>query len=272
MSSDSVSRKDFVAAIGALTTATAVPQAAEAAVTERTHSATQPHIAPHHAAPPLKPLGSNPEAYITFTGPEARFVEAAVERLIPADDLSPGAREAGVAYFIDQQLDGQYGYAAKMYRQGPWGQGTPTQGYQLALTPRDVYRIGIDATNAYCAKQYGKTFDALHAAQQDEVLNGLEAGTIALDDVPAKTFFAMLFENTTEGFFADPVYGGNRNKIGWKLVGFPGVPAAYVGYIEDHNKPYHAEPMGIADIERSVGMTESGAMSMRPAHLREGRS
>ncbi|HXP92748.1 MAG TPA: gluconate 2-dehydrogenase subunit 3 family protein [Candidatus Binatia bacterium] len=240
--SDAVSRKDFVALVGTVAAAEVLPAASEAA--------TAPA-----KAPPLKPLGSEPEAYKYFTAPEAAFVEAAVERLIPTDELGPGAKQAGVAYFIDQQLGGQFGLAAKMYRQGPWAQGAPTQGYQLPLTPREVYRLAIAETNAYCKKQYGKTFDKLSPVQQDAVLQALDDAKLTYDSVPGKVFFEMLYANTNQGFFSDPMYGGNRNKIGWKLIGHPGVPVAYNAYIGKHNVPYKvAEPVGIADVERSIGL------------------
>ena len=188
------------------------------------------------------------QAYMFLTGPEAAFVEAAVARLIPADALGPGAKEAGVAYFIDQQLLGTYGAMAKKYRQGPWAEGTPQQGYQSPLTPAAVYRAGIQDTNKYCEKTYSKTFDALTRAQQDEVLKGLDGGKIELEQVRSQFFFNMMLNNTVEGFFADPVYGGNKDKAGWKLVGFPGVAAVYTTFIEKHNVPYKAQPVSIADI------------------------
>lgn len=235
-----VSRKDFVALVGTAAAAEVLPAAAAEAPP---------------AQAPSRPLGDEPEAYRYFTAPEAALVEAAVARLIPADELGPGALEAGVAFFIDQQLVGEFGLAAKMYRQGPWGAGTPTQGYQLPLTPREVYRLGIAATNAYCEAQYGKPFPRLSTAQQDIVLQGLDEGRIAFDAVPAKVFFEMLYANVQQGFFADPMYGGNRDKIGWKLIGHPGVPVAYNAFIGKHDVPFRvAEPTGIADVERSIGL------------------
>jgi len=137
---------------------------------------------------------------------------------------------------------------AKKYTQGPWPEGTPQQGYQSPLTPAAVYRAGIRDTNNHCRKTYGKSFDALSRAQQDEVLKGLDGGKIELVQVRSPFFFNMLLNNTIEGFFADPVYGGNRDKAGWKLVGFPGVAAVYTTFIEKHNVPYKAQPVSIADI------------------------
>jgi gluconate 2-dehydrogenase gamma chain len=238
---DNVSRKDFVALVGTAVAVETLPASTAA------EGATAPH---HPAAAP--PLQSEPEAYTFFTAPESAFVEAAVERLIPTDALGPGGREAGVAFYIDQQLSAQFGYAAKMYQQGPWVADAPSDfGYQSPLTPRDVYRLGIAATNAYCNKTYDKTFDQLDVAHQDVVLNLLDQSKLAFESVPAKTFFEMLYGNAVEGFFADPLYGGNRNKAGWKLVGFPGAAAAYYPFIEKHNVPYKVNPQSIADLQQA---------------------
>ncbi len=191
---------------------------------------------------------SQQRPYMFLSQTEVAFLDAAVSHLIPKDELGPGAKEAGVTYFIDQQLFGGYGTMAKKYTQGPWPEGTPQQGYQSPLTPAAVYRAGIRDCNDYCRKTYGKAFDALSRAQQDEVLKGLDGGKIELEQVRAQFFFNMLLANTIEGFFADPVYGGNRDKAGWKLVGFPGVAAVYTAFIEKHNVPYRAQPVSIADI------------------------
>jgi gluconate 2-dehydrogenase gamma chain len=249
---NAMSRKKFVvigtgaaAAIAASPPATADPLPGGVAAVNPPHAPA----APHHAAKPAPrpPLGSRPEAYAYLTAPEVAFVEAAVERLIPTDAHGPGAKQAGVAYYIDQQLAGRYGRGETMYTHGPWGTPLPTQGYQFRYTPAEVYRLGIVATNRYTQTKYRKTFDQLGASNQDEVLTGLEKGTITFDDVPAQTFFGFLLGDTVQGFFADPMYGGNRDKIGWKTVGFPGVGAVYVSTVDQHNKPYHVEPAGIAD-------------------------
>jgi len=194
--------------------------------------------------------------YMFLSQAEVAFLDAAVSHLIPKDELGPGAKEAGVTYFIDQQLFGGYGTMAKKYTQGPWPEGTPQQGYQSPLTPAEVYRAGIRDTNEYCRKTHGKTFDALSRAQQDEVLKGLDAGKIELEQVRSQFFFNMLLNNTIQGFFADPVYGGNRDKAGWKLVGFPGVAAVYTPFIEKHGVPYRAQPVSISDITQKVAQVD----------------
>jgi len=207
---------------------------------------------------------SQPQVYGWLTQPEQAFIEAAVARLIPADELGPGAKEAGVSYFIDQQLAGAYGTMARNYKQGPWPEGTPQQGYQSRLMPQEIYRAAIMEINAYCSGRYGKSFEALSAAQQDEVLGDLEVGKVAMESVGASFFFGLLLANTMEGFFADPIYGGNRDKVGWKLVGFPGVAAVYTQHVEKYGVPYDALPISIVDImEHRAELDETG----HPKHV-----
>jgi gluconate 2-dehydrogenase gamma chain len=272
------SRKDFLATLGTVGASVAMPAAAEACADPTEVAQTHTHSTPpmHMAAAGQKPLGERPEAYSYFTEPEWKFVEAAVERLIPTDALGAGGREAGCAYYIDQQLGGQFGYAAKMYTQGPWLAPSPTQGYQLPLNPREVYRLGIAATNRYTHQTYGKTFDKLDAQHQDTVLAALEAGKVTFVEVPAQVFFEMLYGGTVEGFFSDPMYGGNRDKVGWKLVGFPGAAAAYLGLVERHNVPYKVTPMSISDLqqqETAMGteMSEADVAHRVAMHVMLGR-
>jgi len=190
-------------------------------------------------------------AYGYLTQPEVRFLDAALARLIPADELGPGAKEADVTYFIDRQLISSWGTHGRNYRMGPWPEGTPQQGFQSRLTPQEIYRAGIRETNIHCTKQYGKAFEFLAPAQQDEVLHGLEDGVIELESLSSKMFFGLLWRNTEEGFFADPMYGGNRDKIGWKLIGFPGVASSsYAEYVAKHGLLYRAEPVSILDIQQ----------------------
>ena len=224
--------------------------------------AASPAHAPHGAQPAVS-AGDEPFQFLS--APEVAFVEAALEVLIPADELGPGAREAGVANFIDRQLAGAFGTQARGYRQGPWAEGTPEQGFQSVLTPQQIYRVAIADINRHCSAEYGSTFDGLSALQRQEVLTRLEAGSIALEAVPAPLFFGLLWTNTQEGFFADPMYGGNRDKAGWALVGFPGVAAAYIEEIGKHNVPYRVEPVSIGDIQRGQAHVDAHG---HPVHTR----
>lgn len=218
-------------------------------------------------------MSSESQTYQFLTQPEIHFLDAAAERLIPADDLGPGAKDAGVTYFIDQQLVSVWGSHGRNYRAGPWPEGTPHQGFQSRLTPREIYRAAIREVNVHCLKQYQKAFELLAPAEQDEVLKRLESGAIELASVSSKLFFRLLLRNTMEGFFADPMYGGNRDKAGWKLIGFPGVPASdYNDLIDEHNVPYRVEPVSILDVLHERVKLDSQGL---PKHVRlkdEGRN
>ncbi|MGH8111918.1 MAG: gluconate 2-dehydrogenase subunit 3 family protein [Rhodanobacteraceae bacterium] len=180
-----------------------------------------------------------------LTKEELAFVNAAIERLIPGDAKDPGAKDAGVATFIDRQLSGPYGAAQTWYLKGPWPTGDAEQGYQSRFTPAQMYRVAIASIDAHCRKQFRKAFAALDPKQRDDVLHGLEKGDIKLPDTSAKQFFEMLWNNTQQGFLADPMYGGNRNFAGWKLVGFPGPRYNYTDEIEQYGKRYTMPTVGL---------------------------
>jgi len=229
---------------------------AAAAAGSRDAVAATPDAYSHHDVHPTANLGNLEKAYTFFSPLEAEYIEAAVARLIPKDELGPGALEADVPYYIDRLLTTEYGSGARFYNLGPFGATTPFQGYQSPLTPPEVYRIGIAATNKYCQQQYGKRFAELDAATQDGVLKGLQ--DVSLEDVPGATFFGQLLADTKDGFFSDPAYGGNRDMIGWKLVGYPGVPANYATRI-GKNEPYHATPVDIRTLQQArVPLDEHG--------------
>ncbi|WP_341523678.1 gluconate 2-dehydrogenase subunit 3 family protein [Pseudomonas sp. G.S.17] len=180
-----------------------------------------------------------------FTADEAREVEAIVERLIPADDLSVSGKDAGCAVFIDRQLAGEYGTFDRLYMQGPFEKGTPMQGDQSPLVPQQRYRLGLAGLAGYCQKQFQKAFSALSAEDKDKVLTDLEKGAISLDGIDAKLFFQQVLGNTMEGFFADPIYGGNRDMVSWKMIGFPGARYDYRDYIGRHNQKLDLVPISI---------------------------
>jgi gluconate 2-dehydrogenase gamma chain len=201
---------------------------------------------PEAGADSGNPQAAAPAEFSFFTPGETAFIDAALSRLIPKDELGPGAREAGVTFFIDQQLAGAFGRAQTWYMQGPWKTGVPEQGYQLKLTPAQFYRAAIAAVDEYCRGTFAnKSFAELAAADQDTVLHGLEKGDINLNNVPAKDFFSLLWQNTNEGFFSDPLYGGNRDFAGWKLVGYPGPRYNYINEIEQYGKAYPLPPVGL---------------------------
>jgi gluconate 2-dehydrogenase gamma chain len=222
-------------------------------------SALAPGLSPEKAIAGAAAGVAEPPPLGFLTRSEYEFVEAALARLIPADELGPGAKEAGVAVFIDRELAGGFGTMERCYRRGPWLEGAPEQGDQSPLTPREAYRAAIGEIDGECRNRFGKRFAELAPADQDDVLRGLDEGTVALPTVKASFFFTLLWSNAREGFFADPLHGGNRDKAGWKLVGFPGVAAVYAEHIERHGEPYRAEPVSIEDLQQKrVRVDEHG--------------
>lgn len=184
------------------------------------------------------PPGAVGTEYRYFTPTELDFIEAAVERLIPSDAVGPGAVAAGVPFFLDRQLAGKFGQGDHFYLVGPWAKGTTEQGYQGRFNPAQLYRAAIAAIERYSAANFkGATFSALSAADQDQLLKGLESGSIELDGgVDSKSFFAMLLQNTKEGYFSDPIYGGNKDMAAWKMIGFPGAHYDYKEWVARHGE------------------------------------
>jgi gluconate 2-dehydrogenase gamma chain len=197
-----------------------------------------------------QPAAAAAAGYSFLNIEEAAFVEALVDHMVPADDLTPKGTDIGINIYIDRALAGAWGKGDRLYNQGPWKLGVPSQGYQLPLTPAGLYRAGIAAANAACVKTYGKSFDKISADQRQEFLAGLQGGKVAFENgPPARVFFATLYANVMEGMFSDPMYGGNRNKAGWKMIGFPGVIAVHYQNVEKYrDKKYDAAPVGISDM------------------------
>lgn len=231
-----VSRRTFIKAAGA------------AAATLKTTSASAADAAKHDA--PANAAAAAPRGFLTDA--ERATVAAMVERLIPSDERGPGAREAGVARFIDLQLAGPWGAGERLYRAGPWHAGAPTQGYQLPFTPADLFRHALRAIDADLAHTRNTSFAKLGPADQDAYLQALEKGSQDLGGVPGNVFFESLLEVTLEGFFCDPVYGGNVDKVGWKLIGFPGAYANYYELVDRHGMAFTGPPMSLAEDGRGT--------------------
>ena len=233
MKNDAFDRRAFLksaVAGGAAAAATTLPRAAEAQQSA--------------------PAPTTSTAYIHLNPEEAAFIEAVVDHMVPADEFSPKGTDLGLNIYIDRALAGGWGKGERLYMQGPWKPGVTGQGYQLPLTPAHLYRSAIAAANAWCTNSYGRSFDRINAAQRQEFLLALQAGTVTFDNgLPSRVFFTTLYQNVMEGMFADPIYGGNRNKAGWKMIGFPGVIAVHYLNVEKYrDKKYTVDPVGIADM------------------------
>src|ERR1700682_792826 len=235
MNDQTLGRRDFIkgaVAGGAAAATAATPHLSESAKAEQT--GTMPAA----------------EGYTFFNLAEAAFVEALVNHMVPAHELTPKGTDIGINTYIDRALAGGWGKGERLYMQGPWKTGLPSQRYQLPLTPAELYRYGIAASNAFCAKTYGKPFDQITEAQREEFLLSLQAGKVEFGDgPPARVFCSIVYQNVMEGMLADPLHGGNRNKAGWKLIGFPGVIAVHRDNVEKYRgKKYLANPLGIPDM------------------------
>ena len=238
MADNDVPRRSFLKTAGAAGTlaatalAGALPRAAEA------------------QTPPVQPAATPPapEPLLTLTADEAAFFSAAYDTIIPADRLSPSGTDCGLVAYIDRQLAGAWGNGARLYRNGPFLPAKPEHGYQLPLTPREYFAAGIKAANAWSRKTYGKDFDRLAPTDRTAALTAMEKGTAKFAGLEAQPFFEAVLQSAMEGFFADPMYGGNRNKVSWKMVGYPGLPATWAAKAEAYRgKKVSIEPQSIAD-------------------------
>jgi gluconate 2-dehydrogenase gamma chain len=190
------------------------------------------------------------ERFEFLSAEEAAFVQAAVARLIPVDELGPGALEAGVPRFIDRQLAGAYGAGERLYRAGPWRKGESTQGYQLPHTPAELFRLAIRAIRADLAAQGG--FVKLDAHAQDGYLDRLHQCKVDLGAAGTNEFFEVLLALTMEGYFSDPAYGGNRGMHAWQMIGFPGAYSNYYDLVGE-NVAFRAAPTSFAESKHEHG-------------------
>jgi gluconate 2-dehydrogenase gamma chain len=242
--SDGVSRRSL---LGAIATIPAV-----ATLDAQTGMADDlPQTTPPPASPPAAAAASSADGYAYLGLEESAFVEAMVDTMCPADALTPSGTDCGLATFIDRQLSGAFGSGDRLYMAGPWRAGKPQQGYQHPLDPRSFFSAGVVAAQRACQASSGKSFQDLAPADRDGFLTAIAAGKVTSDDFALAEWFnelvAPLFE---QACFADPIYGGNRNKVFWKMIGFPGLPAFHAEDVEQYRgKPFPgaADPKSIQD-------------------------
>lgn len=190
---------------------------------------------------------SDTSDHLFFNEHEWNTIAAASARIIPTDH-DPGAREANVVNFIDRYLSGiDYVYS------NPWGSGflrlagDRAKGWTFRIARlQKRYRDGIKKLDAASKQAFGGTFATLADDQQDQILASLSPSEVVPEPVSLKVttskekrgdaklvlsmpvtddaldFFGTLVLHTRMGFYADPVYGGNKDHVGWKVIGFPG--------------------------------------------------
>ncbi len=234
------------------------------------------------------------QGFLTLNPNEQPIVEALAEAMIPSDSSGPGAKEAGVIYFIDRMLAGNYGKGGNYFLQGPFvlptkdsvvvdgtdyatkqkksytytgGTITPRlqagTAYQYAFNPREFWRNGLMMLDAYCKSAFSNSFQSLTSNQQIQVLqnlfdNNATAMQFFTGPTPAE-FFNEIHDMVTAGYWTDPLYGGNMNMVGWDLLAFPGVNS---GTAQGHNSielatanaPTKLPPLGLSQLQRGVTM------------------
>jgi len=159
-----------------------------------------------------------------FNYDQAATIAAFTERLMPGAPGKPGASDAGVVNYIDLALSGAY------------------------ADLQDFYRSGLAQLDVYCRKTYNTPFVQLDASRQDAVIAAMEQGKAAEFSWPsAAEFFSVIRTHTMEGMFADPIYGGNRDFAGWRLVGFPGAQGNFTS----------------GDLQNKQGFTRSAVMGLQ---------
>lgn len=245
-------------AVGVATAAASIP------IALAQQSATPTAAEASHAQP------AGPVGYTTLSPFQAKVLTAAVGRLIPTDELGPGADQTGVVFFIDRQLVNKgNGLRGVAYRQGPFTPGAPTQGDQSFSTVEEQFRIGILGLESLAQQLHGAGFADLTPEQQDAILADLEQGkpeTFGGDELtspptqgvvppavdPAitpKAFFELLLGYTQAGYFADPIYLGNTDMASWRLIGFPGAHMDYAEHILEYGVPYTGPYMSLAQTQ-----------------------
>jgi gluconate 2-dehydrogenase gamma chain len=194
---------------------------------------------------------SPPAGYASLSPDEATFVEALVNVMCPADELTPSGVDCGIAVYIDRQLAGPFGKGDGRYMRGPFRQGKPQVGLQLAITPEAFFKAGVAAAAAACRRDRGKPFDQLAAADADAFLKDVQAGKVKDDKVVLASWFnEVVYPLFVQGCFADPLYGGNQGKVFWKMIGYPGLPATHsLDMVRYRGKAYPGaqSPKSIAD-------------------------
>lgn len=175
-------------------------------------------------------------------------LSAACERIYPKDDQGEGAIGLGAPYFIDNQLASAYGFNDREYMQGPFIEGIPEQGYQTPMKRNDIFLEGVKALEFTAQKRYKKSFASLKGTEQDKILKDFEKGKIKTIGFKSSYFFTLLREMTIAGVLADPIYGGNDNKNGWRMMQYPGAQMSYIDKIAS-DEFFNIEPMSLADME-----------------------
>jgi gluconate 2-dehydrogenase gamma chain len=144
-----------------------------------------------------------------------------------------------------------YANGAIWYMQGPYLDAKPQFGYQGRQTLKEIIRTGIAAFDAHCKAGFaGKSFKDLPHGQQEALLRDAESGKLELKDASSRLFFRNLLAEVRNGYFCDPVHGGNKGMAAWKMIGYPGMRGDYLDWVEVRDKAY---PLPAVDLAGTRG-------------------
>ena len=195
-----ISRRDLLRSAGAAGAAALIPDAV-GAVTKESPAAAGEERAGGLLPSDTPPLLAGPLTNLTAS--ETEILSAMVDRLIPTDELGPGALDAGVLQYIDRALS------------------------EAESDSAEAYRSGLAALDTYSHYTRGGPFIDLSTVDQDSVLIDVQIGAATGAGVgfvgSSGSFFNMVKSHTWQGMFGDPKYGGNVNFAGWDLIDYPGV-------------------------------------------------
>jgi len=248
-----ITRRRFIAVtaagLGVVAAASGLPGCGSDGEDDSAGAADEPPAYVDYSPVPPTPMAPPPAGLQFFTAPEAATLDALTARILPGDAGDPGAHEAGAVGYIDHLMAStKTGSAQATYVEGPFakpyeGASPPPPGPddvpvkkdqldrygpQSRLTPREVYRKGLASLDAAAMAIGGQPFVDLPVATQDALLDALDADAAPGFDSPsAKSFFDTVRQHVIEGVFSDPVYGGNRDMVGWRLIGYPGIWRAW---------------------------------------------
>lgn len=222
-----------------------------------------------------------PTTFRYFNVDQVRTLDAFISRLMPGTPENPGAREAGVALFIDNVLTTTPGFIEPTYISGPFAKGyegdtpppdepdviwvpkdeLPRYGFQTRFTPHEIYGMGLMGLNGFAEETFGAAFADLTESQRDELISRMASGSSlgsnadgealesdAFGDLSPKSFFEYVHRHVIQGMFSDPLYGGNRDFAGWLLIGYPGSQRAYT-VADMRNEQFSVAPQGLEHLD-----------------------
>ena len=208
-----------------------------------------------------------------FTTDEVQTLNALFGRMMPGTPADPGAVEAGVVEFLDVKLTSYEGFWEPTYREPPFAEsatgGAPTgvtqrdgrtvvlvqqseldrYGFQSNGSPRELWRMGLMALDQFTQRTRGGRFRDLSPSDQDSVLDDLSKSPQPDEFSMFKgvSFFKTARNEIIEGMFSDPVYGGNKNFAGWRLIGYPGAQRGYTAQ-DMLDETHMRQPQSITDL------------------------